>query len=1129
MIMEFTHLHVHSEYSLLDGLPSIAQLVDHAKKQGYPALALTDHGSLYGIVEFYETCLKANIKPIIGVELYVAQRGLNDRQPRLDDKPYHLVVLAETSEGYRNLLKLVTMANLQGYYYKPRVDLETLAKYHNGLIALSACLNGQIARTILQQDLAAATRIVTQYKQIFGEHNFFLEIQQHPSLPAQAIVNQGLVALSQQTKTPLVATADSHYLKPDDADAQDVLVCIQTKHQLADDKRLSMRSEDYSLASAAEMAKRFADYPDAVTQSNVIAERCHAEIELGKIQLPFYALPQGVTADQALRELCVSAIPKRYSTEQSAAALERLNYELEVIGKTGFASYFLIVQDFVNWAKQQKIVVGPGRGSAAGSIVAYLAGITNIDPLRYELLFERFLNPERVSMPDIDLDFADSRRDEVIRYVESRYGKDHVAQIITFGTMAARAALRDVGRVMGLSYGFCDTIAKMIPLMSSLNEALANVAELQQLYQEDTDAARLIDMAKKLEGCVRHTSTHACGVVITKEPLDHYTPTQYASSDDRNIVTQYSLHPIERLGLLKMDFLGLKNLTIIEQSIELIEKTTGEQIDIDQLPLNDKPSYRLLQKGQTTGIFQLESSGMKRYLRELRPTEFEDIIAMVALYRPGPMERIPEYIAGKHGKRTVTYVVPQLKPVLEKTYGILVYQEQVMALARDVAGFTAGEGYLLIKAVAKKIESLLNEQKHKFIAGCLRNQVNKAVAEQLWEFVEPFAHYGFNKSHSTGYALIAYQTAYLKANYPAQFIASLLTSDAADSERVAIEVQEARELGIAVLSPDVNESFSTFTVVKESLKTPEPRIRFGLTAIKNVGQNLVTAIISERKTHGQFTSLENFLQRLQHKDLNKKSLESLIKSGACLDFGEAAQLLENVETLLQYNRQAQQERLSGQGNLFSLNGVQHVPKLHLTPAAPVQQRQKLEWEKDLLGLYITAHPLEKLQTYLGKQFMTLAAAQQLKHNSPIDCVVIAQTIKRVRTKTNDSMMFARMTDPTTELEAIIFPKVVQSMKTVLCDGAVVRLKGKISKRNGECKIIAEDVLAWPDECLVIQISDTTDRSAISTVKTILQKFPGQLPCYLTVDNKVMSLKQRVDHSAVTDLQKLLGAQAVVLI
>ncbi|HBY74262.1 MAG TPA: DNA polymerase III subunit alpha, partial [Candidatus Kerfeldbacteria bacterium] len=849
--MTFTHLHVHSHYSLLDGLPKVPELVEYAKNLGFSSLALTDHGVLYGAIEFYTACQAAGLKPIIGVELYIAQRTLQDKQPKLDDRPYHLILLAETNEGYANLIKLVSLAHIEGYYYRPRVDLAALQRYHTGLIALSGCLSGPVSRAILQHDETRAAEVIQQYQAIFGPDHFFLEVQKHAHTPEQAQVNAAIVRLQKQTGAPLVATADAHYLTPADAEAQDILVCIQTKKSVTDTNRLSMRQDDFSLQSADAMAELFAELPEAIANTNRIAERCNVTIALGQIQLPYYELPEGKTADQALRELCQANIATRYAADQLAAVQRRIDYELDVISKTGYASYFLIVQDFVNWAKRNHIVVGPGRGSAAGSIVAYLAGITNIDPLRYELLFERFLNPERVSMPDIDLDFADTRRDEVIRYVESKYGKGHVAQIITFGTMAARAAVRDVGRALGLTYGFCDMLAKLIPMFSSLEEALTTVPELKQLYSSDADAARVLDGARKLEGVVRHTSTHACGVVITKEPLQHYTPIQYASTSEHDIVTQYSLHPIEQLGLLKMDFLGLKNLTIIEQTLEIIQKTTDETIDIEQLPLTDKPSYRLLQAGRTTGIFQLESAGMKRYLRELKPTEFDDIIAMVALYRPGPMERIPDYIAGKHKKRPVTYLLPTLKPILEKTYGILVYQEQVMALVRDVAGFTAGEGYLLIKAVGKKIPQLLDQQKQKFMDGCQRNQVDQRIAEQLWEFIEPFAHYGFNKSHSTGYALIAYQTAYLKANYPAQFMASLLTSDRDDSDRIAIEVQEARSLGIAVLPPDVNESFSTFTVVRESL-ADQPRIRFGLAAIKNVGQKLVTAMIAERKANGPF-------------------------------------------------------------------------------------------------------------------------------------------------------------------------------------------------------------------------------------------------------------------------------------
>lgn len=1128
--MVFTHLHVHSHYSLLDGLPTVPQLVARAKALGFTSLALTDHGVMYGIIEFYQECIKAGIKPIIGVELYVAQRGLVDRQPRLDDKPYHLIVLAETFQGYQNLLHLVSTAHLQGYYYKPRVDLALLEQYHNGLIALSGCLSGPVSRAVLQRDLTVATGVIERYQNIFGKDNFFLEVQHNPHTPEQNTVNDALRQLSLTTGAGLVATADSHYLEPTDAEAQDILVCIQTKKQLSDTNRLSMRQEDFSLSTETEMTERLGNFPDAILNTAKIAERCNVTIELGKNHMPFYALPEGHTADQALRDLCVDGIPKRYGTAADPAVQERLDYELSVIAKTGFASYFLIVQDFVNWAKQQGIVVGPGRGSAAGSIVAYLAGITNIDPIRYDLLFERFLNPERVSMPDIDLDFADTRREEVIRYVESKYGKEHVAQIITFGTMAARAAVRDVGRALGLTYGFCDMVAKLVPQFSGLQEALDTVPELQQLYQSDTDAIRLLDAARKLEGVVRHTSTHACGVVITEKPLEFYTPVQYSSSNDLTIVTQYSLHPIEQLGLLKMDFLGLKNLTIIEDTIQLIAKTTDTTIDLETLPLNDKPTYKLLQAGRTTGIFQLESSGMKRYLRELKPTEFEDIIAMVALYRPGPMERIPEYIAGKHGKREVTYVHQALRPVLEKTYGILVYQEQVMALVRAVAGFTAGEGYLLIKAVAKKIEKLLDEQKSKFISGCEKNGISQRIAEQIWEFIEPFAHYGFNKSHSTGYALIAYQTAYLKAHYPAQFMASLLTSDQADAERIAIEVQETRDLHIAVMSPDVNESFSTFTVVKDSLDTDQPRIRFGLAAIKNVGQNLVHSLIAERKDGGPFLHIEDFLRRIQHKDLNKKSLESLIKSGACTAFGEAGMLLHNLDTLLQYNKQAQQDRLSGQGNLFgqSATSVQ-APKLYLETAPNIPQPQLLQWEKDLLGLYVSGHPLEKFQAILPAGFSNLADLSSLKANTEVHCLALVELIKRVTTKNGDPMLFVRIEDSTDSREVVVFPKVLAELKTLLHDGMIVQVDGKVSKRNGECSISAESIQSWPDHFVHITISADTPPAAIQSVKAALVKYTGTLPVYMVIKSKTMAVSNRIHPDAVPVLQELLGQDSVRLI
>lgn len=1127
--MKFTHLHVHSHYSLLDGLPKINQLVTHAKSLGMDTLAITDHGALYGVVEFYQECIKQNIKPIIGVELYIAPRGMTDRHPKLDVKPYHLVVLAETLEGYHNLLKIITKANLEGFYYKPRVDYETLRKFSKGLIALSGCLNGHVSRTILAKGTDAAKPVIEQYVDIFGPEHFFLELQHNPHTPDQTTVNTALRELAAATGVGLVATADSHYLTSDDAEAQDILVAIQTKHQVTDTNRLSMRDEDYSLASADQMIEWFIDTPEAIENTQIIAERCNVTLPLGELHMPHYDLPEGKTADDVLRELCIAGITDRYSDEQRTVVFERLDYELSIIQKTGFASYFLIVQDFVNWAKQQQIVVGPGRGSAAGSIVAYLTGITGIDPIAYDLLFERFLNPDRISMPDIDLDFADTRRDEVISYVESKYGKEHVAQIITFGTMAARAALRDVGRALGMSYGYCDMIAKMIPMFTSLEQAIETVPELKALYESDPDAARLLDAARKLEGVVRHTSTHACAVVITERPLEEYTPLQYSSAGDETVVTQYSQHPIEDLGLLKMDFLGLKNLTLIENTIALISKTLDVTIDIEHIPFNDKPSYRLLQKGQTTGIFQLESAGMKRYLRELKPTEFEDIIAMVALYRPGPMERIPEYIAGKHGKRKVTYLLPQLEPILNKTYGILVYQEQVMALVRDIAGFTAGEGYLMIKAVAKKIGELLAEQKKKFIAGCQKNNTSLEIAETLWEFIEPFARYGFNKSHSTGYALIAYQTAYLKAHYPAHFMASLLTSDQQDSKRIAIEVQEARDMGIAVLPPDINESFSTFTVVKESLDTDTPRIRFGLAAIKNVGQSVITAIISERKANGEFLHIEDFLTRIRHKDLNKKSLESLIKSGALDILGDAAVFLENIETLLQFNKQAQHEQLTGQANLFGSLPIQNAPRLHLQTCEPLTVQQKLQWEKELLGLFVSAHPLKNAFAHLPKEITRINEVKDLRNNTVLKVIGIVNMTKRIITKNNEAMQFLQIEDPTNEIEVIIFPSSMANVKTMINEGDIVKVTGKVSKRNGEIKLTAEEIVPFNPDSIYIQIPEASPKSILDEIQTILQQYPGKIPVYVEVNSRSIKAKSSATKDAVPVLRQLLGDESIHLV
>ncbi|MFA6919067.1 MAG: DNA polymerase III subunit alpha [Patescibacteria group bacterium] len=878
--MSFVHLHTHSHYSLLDGLGKVDELIKKAVEYNMPALALTDHGVMYGAIEFYKKAKKAGIKPIVGVEFYVARNGHLNKRARIDEKPYHLILLAKNEIGYKNLVKLTTIANLEGFYYKARIDFELLQKYHEGLICSTACLGGELSSHILNDNLSGAYEMIERYRKLFGEGNFYLEVQDNPSINKQQIVNKKIFELSEELGVPVIATNDVHYVNKEDDFAQDVLLCIQMKKVLSDPERMSMMGEDWSFRSPESMSQAFLDHPEVIENTLKIAEQCNLELSLGKNILPNFPLPEKMTADDYLAELCEKGLIERFGEKGVTPELrERNDYELSIIKKTGYAGYFLIVSDFIIWAKENGIVVGPGRGSAAGSLVSYLIKITNIDPVKYNLVFERFLNPERISMPDIDTDFADARRDDVLKYVSEKYGQDHVAQIITFGTMAARNAIRDVGRAMSLPYSYCDRVAKLIPMGMHLDEAIETVPEFKGILAEE-DGQKLIKIAKRLEGVVRHASTHACGVVITPESLDSYAPRQHGSGE--SIVVQYEGHSVEDLGLLKMDFLGLSNLTIIEQTLKIIKKIHDIEIDIDNIPLNDEGAFKIFQDGRTTGVFQFESSGMKRYLKQLLPTDIEDLIAMVALYRPGPMEYIPDYIAGKHGRKIPHYLHDKLKPILEKTYGVAVYQEQVFQIARSLAGFTYGEADILRKAVGKKIKELLDEQEHKIIAGMIKNGIDEKIAKKIWEFILPFASYGFNRSHAACYALIGYQTAYLKSVYPTEFMAALLTSDQQNSDRIAIEAEECRQMGIEVLPPDINESFSTFTVVADSLKSGKPRIRFGMMAIKGLGENIIEEILKERKENGSYSSLEDLLSRVKSKDLNKRSLESMIKSG-CLD------------------------------------------------------------------------------------------------------------------------------------------------------------------------------------------------------------------------------------------------------
>ena len=1058
----FTHLHVHSHYSLLDGLSKIDDLLDRCKELGMDSIALTDHGVLYGAIEFFIKAKERGIKPIIGCEMYITPNSLHSKDPSSKDrKQYHLILLAKNEIGYKNLMKLISIAHLQGFYYKPRIDKNVLRQYREGLVGLSACGGGEIPSYLINGNYEEAKKTALEYKDIFEENSFFLEVQDHPKFKEQKIANDGIFKLSKEVNLPVVATCDSHYVNKEDNITHDILLCIQTNKKVYEKDRMNLLEFDLSLRPAEEIAKAFKEHPEVITNTQRVVEQCNLEIKLGEIQLPEFQVPEEFTTMSYLRRLTEGGLKKRFPHNISPEQKERMEYELSVIEKTGFASYFLIVQDFVNWAKNRDIVVGPGRGSAAGSFVSYLLNITNIDPIKYKLLFERFLNPDRISMPDIDLDFADDRRDEVIDYVRQKYGQDHVAQIITFGTMAARAAIRDTGRALGLAYDFCDKTAKMIPMGFSIEKTLKNVTEFRQHYEKEPDAKKLIDFAKHLEGVARHASMHACGVVITKNPVTDYTPLQNITGAKEGVVTQYSASTkssyVEKIGLLKVDFLGLRNLTIIQNAIRIIKKTKDIKINMDEIPLDDKKTFQLLQETRTTGIFQLESGGMRRYLKQLKPSIFEDIIAMVALYRPGPMEYIPDFIAGKHGLKKVQYIHPKLEPILKNTYGVAVYQEQLLQIARDLAGFSYGEADILRKAVGKKIVKLIQEQKIKFIERCVKNGVNQKIAEQVFTFIEPFAGYGFNRSHAACYALIGYQTAYLKAHFPTEFMAAILTSEQNDIERIASLISECKEMKIKILSPDINHSLANFTVINDN------EIRFGLSAIKNVGNNIVSAIIKEREENGAFSSISNFVGRVQNKDLNKKSLEALIKSGAMDSIGERNELLNNIEVILNYAREIQKTKDTGQISLFDDTSLADTTattqsfQIKLAKAEPAKEHEKLIWEKELLGLYISEHPIKKWEDYLKKYAISCAQVANLPNDKTINIGGVISQIKKIITKNGKPMLFVKIEDLTGTVETIVFPNTLDKTANVWQENMVVIINGQTTNKDGTVKILCNKV------------------------------------------------------------------------
>jgi DNA polymerase III subunit alpha len=1058
--MKFTHLHVHSHYSLLDGLPKIDQLLDYVKELGMDSVALTDHGVLYGAVEFFQKAKARGIKPIIGVEIYIAFEKMSQKRPNIDNKRYHLVLLAKNKEGYENLVKLVTKAHLEGFYYKPRIDEELLEKHSKGLIASTACLAGKIPRLILSNKLDEAEKLAQKYNKIFGQGNFYLEIQHHPNIPEQEKVNKELINISKKYGIPLIATNDVHYLKPEDAEAQDVLMLINTGSNTSNTERKSMKIDDFSLKSPKEMIKLFKDVPEAIENTQKIVEKCNFEFELGKNKLPSFDVPDGKTPDQYLEDLCKIGLKERYGLKPDKKVTNRIEYELSVIKETGFASYFLIVQDFVNWAKEKRIVVGPGRGSAGGSIVAYLLNITNIDPLKYDLLFERFLNPERVSMPDIDLDFTDRRRDEVVAYISEKYGRDRVAQIITFGTMAARAAIRDVGRALNYPYNYCDKVAKMIPVGFDLSKTLAEIQEFKNLYKTDQEAEKLIDLALKLEGVIRHASTHACGIVVSKEPFSNLIPLQYPTQNDKNIITQYEMHSIEALGPLKIDLLGLKNLTIIEDTLSRIYLLRNKfKLDINSIPLNDKKTFEILGKGNTIGVFQLESPGFQKYLKQLKPNEFEDIVAMVALYRPGPIQFISDYIERKNKNKKIEYIHPDLEPILNKTQGIMIYQEQIMKIAQKLAGFSLAEADVLRKAIGKKIKNLLFAQKKKFIDGAIKNKIDEKIATQIWKWIEPSVRYSFNKSHAVCYATISYQTAYLKAHYPIEFMAALLTSEKTDLDKIAILIDDCKKMKIEVLPPNINESLKNFTVVgsfeSNNADNQQNKIRFGLLSIKNVGEAITDVIVEERKNKGRFENIEDFLRRVSSKNLNKKSLESLIKSGAFDNLAERNELLNNLEKLLEYARETQKNKRNGQKGLFE-NTQSNNNRISLSPSKPATNFERLSWEKELLGIYVTSHPLEGFKKILEQRTSSLSKITKTLTNQRIRVGGIISNIKKIITRTGKLMLFIKIEDMTDKKEVVVFPSIMAKNPTIFEENKIILISGKVDNRDDIIKIIAED-------------------------------------------------------------------------
>ena len=1090
---DFVHLHNHTFHSVLDGLTKIHDLVDKVKELGMEAAAVTDHGTMSGILDYYKTAKKAGIKPIIGIETYVATRSRFDRDPGKDKQRFHLTVLAMNNTGFHNLMKLSTRANLEGMYYKPRIDHDLLEELNEGLIVLSGCASGEIGVALKEDDYDRARDIAKWYKSIFGDR-YYLELQDHghpksnTHWDVQAKINEGLIKLSKELDIEMVVTCDGHYLTHEYQDAHEILLCVGTGSYLSDEKRMSLKDFELHLTDPRDIIDHWGEeFPEVIRNTKKIADRCDVEIELGRILIPKYPLPDGENEHSYLLRLTYQGLLQRYNgaSKEEAEKLdpdeiipklsdevrERAEMELGVMGNMGYEGYFLIVQDFINWGKSQGIVFGPGRGSAAGSIVAYALNITDLDPLKYGLLFERFLNPDRISMPDIDVDIQDTRRDEVIEYCAKKYGEDHVSNIATFGKMFGRMAVRDVARVLEVPYAESDRLAKLVPPPSQgrhipLSVSIKEDADLRNEYENNPTAKEVLDYAIQLEGTIRSHGVHACGVVIAPDTLVNYIPLEMAQKGV--VATQFPMGEVEELGLLKMDFLGLSNLTIINNAMRIIRKAYKKEINLSELPLDDKKTYELFQRGDTTGVFQLESAGMKRYLRGLKPTTFEDIIAMVALYRPGPMQFIDSFIRRKHGEEEITYLHSGMKNSLKNTYGILVYQEQFMQISKEWCGFTGGQADTLRKAVGKKKIDLMKKVKPEFVEGAVKvGGATKEIAETFWTQLEEFANYCFNKSHAACYGLIAYWTAYLKAHYPDAFMAALMTSDHDDTDRLAIEITECKHMGISVLSPDVNESFVEFAVVPN-----ENKIRFGMSAVKGVGVGAVEEVLRARED-GPFTSVEDFARRVSTSKFNRKAWESLIKSGAFDDMGDRSDLLFNLDSITSFASKLQKEAASGQTNLFGMLGGDDAASVQSTlhlQKAPVKHddKERLMWERELLGLYISAHPLDRYETYLSEQTQPLTQLVPEYDSRMMTVGGIISTVRTIVTKSGSKMAFVGIEDKFGEGEIIVFPNLYEKVGAKLVQDAVIRVSGKNSARDrdgnlgNESKLIADDIIAITD-------------------------------------------------------------------